>query len=236
MTSDKRDEGRGWGRLLRNSQWAAGAAGVRRPWKRERKGRDPADPAGWAGAGQRGCSGETCGGRAVEGRRAGPGRVGVSVGPRAFRQGCDPKRLERSPAYLLSRCAKSIWEREGKAVSALRSAKGLIPLWLVGVCQRMGQALLGGVENGTRGNRENLGHDKFHLNLRKNFFPVSVTEHWDRLPREGGECPSLPALMSSVRVVSGALEGWLQPNPYSTDVFPGPEHQFPRSRVDIFVS
>ncbi|KGL75475.1 hypothetical protein N309_11186, partial [Tinamus guttatus] len=36
-----------------------------------------------------------------------------------------------------------------------------------------------------------LKHRKFHLNVRENFFPVRVTEPWNRLPREVVESPSL---------------------------------------------
>jgi len=32
---------------------------------------------------------------------------------------------------------------------------------------------------------------KFCLNMRKNFFPLRVTEHWNRLPREFVDSPSL---------------------------------------------
>ncbi|KGL80211.1 hypothetical protein N309_08878, partial [Tinamus guttatus] len=36
-----------------------------------------------------------------------------------------------------------------------------------------------------------LKHGKFLLHVRKNFFPVRVTEPWNRLPREVVESPSL---------------------------------------------
>jgi len=56
--------------------------------------------------------------------------------------------------------------------------------YLKGGCQEDGTRLFSVVPSASRGgNGHKLKHRKLHMNMRKNFFPVRVTEHWNRLPR-----------------------------------------------------
>lgn len=81
---------------------------------------------------------------------------------------------------------------------------------LKGGCQEDGATLFP-VQPGNRtgSNRHKAKHRKFHLNTGKNFSTVWVTEHWNRLPKEAVESPSMDTSLGSVLLVTVCEQrGW----------------------------
>jgi len=72
--------------------------------------------------------------------------------------------------------------------------------YLQGGCQEDGARLFSVVSSGHK-----LKQRKFRLNMRKNFFPLRVTEPWNRLPREVVESPSLEIFQTCLDAVLCSL-------------------------------
>jgi len=78
--------------------------------------------------------------------------------------------------------------------------------YLKGGCKEDGAKLFSVVPSDrTKGNGYKLKHRKLQLNMRKNFFPLMVTEPWNSLPREVVDSPSLEIFKTSLDKVLCSL-------------------------------
>ena len=60
-----------------------------------------------------------------------------------------------------------------------------------------------------RGNGFKLRQGRFKLDIRRKFFTQRLVIHWNRLPKEAVDAPSLEAFKARLDVALGSLVWWL---------------------------
>ena len=82
--------------------------------------------------------------------------------------------------------------------------------YLKGAYKQEGEWLFTRVDSDrTRGNGLKLRQGRFRLGIRKKFFTQRVVTHWNRLPKEAVDAPSLEAFKARLDVALGSLVWWL---------------------------
>ena len=81
--------------------------------------------------------------------------------------------------------------------------------YLKGACRKEGEGLfIRECGDRTRGNSFKLKEGSFRLDIRKKFFTVRVVRHWNRLPREVVDAPSLAVFKARLDGALGNLVWW----------------------------
>ena len=82
--------------------------------------------------------------------------------------------------------------------------------YLKGEYKQEGERLFMRVDSDrTRGNGFKLRQGRFRLDIRRKFFTQRVVMHWNRLPKEAVDAPSLEAFKARLDVALGSLVWWL---------------------------